>query len=1068
MSKDMLTRSAQPQRQSQDQARSGTNEQRVAPGKVTLTSKLTRPGSAPVQRKQAPAPSSGSQSGADMAEDWMMVALRPDLHQQPVLRTRSDIGYAHVEAHAGQPGRAAPAAATLQAKRASDPDAGHAPAHGAMDAPTSSGAPLPAELAASMEAMSGVDLSGVRVHRGSAKPASIGALAYTQGSDIHLGAGGEAHLAHEAWHVVQQAQGRVRPTMQAGGVAINDDPALEREADELGARAARGESPGQAPAPRAAATLQRKATDSVVQRVKIYKTCDGWMRYGGDSETAIEVTDTATITDPLKLFDLAMEIKEHNLALAEEIWRDYERAFVAWCQPNARVMRLDNKLQPAGRATVLRIDDRGCSIRFAKQENPVPGNRKHHNVKNVESLRFLRPLLPDEQGNDGDAYTKGDKPLLPNGDGTVALAPNTEKIMRILGVSAKVGKNIQARQAPTDEVCKLIGALDSLGWKDKKTEARSVYIQDGPWEAAESAFRKFLQPSGNPSGSPEEADRRWQVTYHGLTAILREESSAPQDIAATIELQLGDHICEYKWARTEMERRQERGRVEHWDPKAPIEQRRAGLVEELFAAPQTLELNHTSDLVGGSTGLTQQDGLLRSWEEFLGSDLCKRFKPKALEHIGQLSCPEQDKLRFVNRRFTGSRIAVGNDPGLKEMPHGLARVNEVRGYLQGKLDSNEIVDKTPYQQQLLELDRLQVAFGESRSGGGAKPDTQLLSVEALFWERFDALSAEEQIAMIDGSLPALTQVSSLAYEDKSQSGEAEPESIAHVSGYEFHIGSRHAYKFHEQSIDSHPGLAGTQKEIELALMKQALQRHLAGALPRSGAVGKMGESTNWVEVNGLRIMYLAWSPAPTSKRIYIPDYMARSAKTPDAPQDTSTGPSHSVESKLISNLELLLQGSQFVEASDLLIENLESVTAPRLLLAPVGQLFLACVKSAPMCQRLLQRIVMPLFGHVPRPLVHGTAEALGPKLDASVEMFAVYHKAAPAYALDLLAELVTIVRTPEYLTLLAKGVAGVYGHPHNVPRLALDVFCSRARALMNQDALATFFEKTGLPAPKTT
>jgi hypothetical protein len=51
--------------------------------------------------------------------------------------------------------------------------------------------------------------------------------------------GQEKHLAHEGWHVVQQMQGRVQPTIQAKGVAINDDQALEREADVMGARAQR-------------------------------------------------------------------------------------------------------------------------------------------------------------------------------------------------------------------------------------------------------------------------------------------------------------------------------------------------------------------------------------------------------------------------------------------------------------------------------------------------------------------------------------------------------------------------------------------------------------------------------------------------------------------------------------------------------------------------------------------------------------------------------------------------------------------------------------------------------------
>ena len=97
---------------------------------------------------------------------------------------------------------------------------------------------LPQGLRQGIESMSGLDMSGVRVHRNSSKPAALQAHAYAQGQDIHLGPGQEKHLPHEAWHVVQQAQGRVRPTVQmAGGVAVNDDGGLEREADVMGARA---------------------------------------------------------------------------------------------------------------------------------------------------------------------------------------------------------------------------------------------------------------------------------------------------------------------------------------------------------------------------------------------------------------------------------------------------------------------------------------------------------------------------------------------------------------------------------------------------------------------------------------------------------------------------------------------------------------------------------------------------------------------------------------------------------------------------------------------------------------
>lgn len=97
---------------------------------------------------------------------------------------------------------------------------------------------LPDGLKAGMEGLSRVSLDDVAVHRNSPKPAQLQAHAYTQGSDIHLGPGQERHLAHELAHVVQQKQGRVRATVQAHGLPINDDAGLEREADAMGARAA--------------------------------------------------------------------------------------------------------------------------------------------------------------------------------------------------------------------------------------------------------------------------------------------------------------------------------------------------------------------------------------------------------------------------------------------------------------------------------------------------------------------------------------------------------------------------------------------------------------------------------------------------------------------------------------------------------------------------------------------------------------------------------------------------------------------------------------------------------------
>ncbi len=110
---------------------------------------------------------------------------------------------------------------------------------------------LPDQLKSNMESMSGVDLSDVKVHYNSSEPMQLQAHAYAQGTDIHVAPGQEQHLGHEAWHVVQQKQGRVKPTKQLKKdsgqestplqrVSINDDPQLEKEADEMGAKAQSG------------------------------------------------------------------------------------------------------------------------------------------------------------------------------------------------------------------------------------------------------------------------------------------------------------------------------------------------------------------------------------------------------------------------------------------------------------------------------------------------------------------------------------------------------------------------------------------------------------------------------------------------------------------------------------------------------------------------------------------------------------------------------------------------------------------------------------------------------------
>lgn len=93
---------------------------------------------------------------------------------------------------------------------------------------------LPDNLKTDIENLSGYSMDDVKVHYNSDKPAQLNALAYAQGTDIHVAPGQERHLPHEAWHVVQQKQGRVQPTMQLQGVNVNDNEGLEREATSFG------------------------------------------------------------------------------------------------------------------------------------------------------------------------------------------------------------------------------------------------------------------------------------------------------------------------------------------------------------------------------------------------------------------------------------------------------------------------------------------------------------------------------------------------------------------------------------------------------------------------------------------------------------------------------------------------------------------------------------------------------------------------------------------------------------------------------------------------------------------
>lgn len=167
----------------------------------------------------------------------------------------------------------APNGGPVQRKTTAADAAGSAP----PPAPSGGGAPLPPDVQARMESAIGGRFDAVRVHQG-AHADAIGAQAFTRGTELFFGnrrfdpgsRQGLALIGHELAHVKQQAEGRVPVTAQIGGAPANDDPALEREADELGAKAAqdtaaRDTAPRTGAAPQAAHAPASSATHAPVQ-----------------------------------------------------------------------------------------------------------------------------------------------------------------------------------------------------------------------------------------------------------------------------------------------------------------------------------------------------------------------------------------------------------------------------------------------------------------------------------------------------------------------------------------------------------------------------------------------------------------------------------------------------------------------------------------------------------------------------------------------------------------------------------------------------------------------------------
>ncbi|WP_394749994.1 eCIS core domain-containing protein [Spongiimicrobium salis] len=200
---------------------------------------------------------------------------------------------------------------------------------------------LPDQLKSGIEQLSGYAMDNVKVHYNSSKPAQLQAHAYAQGADIHLGPGQEQHLPHEAWHVVQQKQGRVQPRIQLKGrLNINDDMNLEKEADVMGTKAM------QLPFASMQKPLEKqRESDQDVHQLSVWS----WIKKSG-----VSLFNTVV--------GAAFRVPKRILNLAKHITIDLIRAIYLACNPTnahggAGLMQEQSPMKHWGLGLLTKIGD---------------------------------------------------------------------------------------------------------------------------------------------------------------------------------------------------------------------------------------------------------------------------------------------------------------------------------------------------------------------------------------------------------------------------------------------------------------------------------------------------------------------------------------------------------------------------------------------------------------------------------------------------------------------------------------------------------------------------------------
>ena len=222
---------------------------------------------------------------------------------------------------------------------------------------------LPDDLKTNLESTSGMSLDHVKVHYNSSKPAELQAHAYAKFPNIYIATGQEKHLPEEAAHMVQQMQGKVKPTQKVNGTTINDSASLEKEAIQEGKKASGGVQKNKNK------NLVQKKGQGVVQRAKIEKKS----HYG-----------TFSVDDAKYKFDAAKTALDANITFEPGENTDATKIGLTQVMKN-QVKGKNNAMDPNFET---RTTDSGYGVdRLSDKNTPIYGSKSLGANKGLEDTK---------------------------------------------------------------------------------------------------------------------------------------------------------------------------------------------------------------------------------------------------------------------------------------------------------------------------------------------------------------------------------------------------------------------------------------------------------------------------------------------------------------------------------------------------------------------------------------------------------------------------------------------------------------------------------------------------------